>query len=131
MTTILVVEDDPRSADLAELILNSKGYKTLIAEDGPQALEMVRENMPDLVILDLMLPGVDGFEVLEKIRSHPQTSDLPVVIVSARTQDNDKKNAAELGVDAYLTKPFRKAKLLKLVETLLHQGWEENPNELA
>ena len=131
MATILVVEDDPRSADLVELILNSKGYKTLIAEDGPQALRMVQENMPDLVILDLMLPGVDGFEVLEQIRSHPQTSDLPVVIVSARTQDNDKKNAAELGIDAYLTKPFRKAKLLKLVETLLHKGWEENPNELA
>lgn len=117
--TILVVEDDARAADLIRLMLRSTGHDIVIAENGLQGLKMVRESPPDLILLDLMLPGIDGFEVLHQIRSDALSANVPVAIVSAKTRTDDKQTASKLGVDEYLTKPFRKSELLALVEKLL------------
>ena len=117
--TILLIEDDPLSARLADLVLGSEGYQVVIAQNGIQGLKVARETPPDLVLLDLMLPGLDGFEVLNRMRSDPQTANVRVVIVSSKSQPTDKETAAKIGADAYLTKPYRKADLLEMVRSLL------------
>jgi two-component system cell cycle response regulator len=119
--TILLIEDDPLSARLVDLILKSEGHQVIITRDGFQGLAVAQNTHLDLVLLDLMLPGIDGFEVLRQLREDPKTADVRVVVVSAKSQPADKEKAAELGVDAYLTKPYRKIELLKLVRSLLSE----------
>jgi DNA-binding response OmpR family regulator len=120
--TILLIEDDPLSARLVDLILKSEGHHVIIAQDGLQGLKVAQETHLDLVLLDLMLPGIDGFEVLRQLRADPKTADLRVAIVSAKSQPADKERAAELGTDAYLTKPYRKVELLEVVRSLLREA---------
>ena len=120
--TILLIEDDPLSARLVDLILKSEGHQVIITRDGFEGLEVAKNTSLDLVLLDLMLPKMDGFEVLRQLRADPKTADVRVVIVSAKSQPADKERAAELGVDAYLTKPYRKVELLELVRSLLSES---------
>jgi CheY-like chemotaxis protein len=120
--TILLIEDDPLSARLVDLILKSEGHHVIITRDGFQGLAAAQNAPPDLILLDLMLPGIDGFEVLRQLREDPKTADVRVVIVSAKSQPADKERAAAFGVDAYLTKPYRKVELLKLVRSLLSES---------
>jgi two-component system cell cycle response regulator DivK len=117
--TILLIEDDPLSARLADLVLGSEGYQVVVAQNGIQGLKAARETPPDLILLDLMLPGLDGFEVLNRMRADPKTANVRVVIVSSKSQPADKETAAKIGADAYLTKPYRKADLLGMVRSLL------------
>ena len=119
--TILLIEDDPLSARLVDLILKSEGHQVIIVRDGFQGLEVAQNTSLDLILLDLMLPGIDGFEVLRRLRADPETADVHVVVVSAKSQPADKERAAELGVDAYLTKPYRKVELLQVVRSLLSE----------
>jgi len=119
MSTILLIEDDPLSARLADLILTFEGYEVTVASDGVKGLEIAKAACPDLVLLDLMLPGLDGLEVLARLRAHPETADARVVIISSKAQAEDKEEAARIGADAYLTKPYRKAHLLEVVRSLL------------
>jgi CheY-like chemotaxis protein len=123
--TILVIEDDPLSARLADLVLGSEGYHVIIAQNGLLGLKAARETPPDLVLLDLMLPGLDGFEVLNRMRADPQTADVRVVIVSSKSQPADKETATKIGADAYLTKPYRKGELLDMVRSLLSEAPEK------
>jgi two-component system OmpR family response regulator len=116
---VLIIEDDPRSIHLLELILRSRGYGTSVARNGDEGLVLMRSRRFDLLVLDLMLPGMDGLGILQQIRSDSQLADVPVVITSARAQATDKRGAAELGADAYLTKPYRKAELLEVVASLM------------
>jgi two-component system cell cycle response regulator len=120
--TILLIEDDPLSARLVDLILKSEGHRVIMAQDGPQGLEIAQRTRLDLVLLDLMLPGIDGFEVLRRLRADPKTADVKVVVVSAKSQPADKERAAELGIDYYLTKPYRKVELLEVVRSLLSES---------
>jgi DNA-binding response OmpR family regulator len=120
--TILLIEDDPLSARLVDLILKSEGHQVIITRDGFEGLEVAKNTSLDLVLLDLMLPKMDGFEVLRQLRADSKTADVRVVIVSAKSQPADKERAAELGVDAYLTKPYRKVELLELVRSLLGES---------
>ncbi|MFL7792069.1 MAG: response regulator [Anaerolineae bacterium] len=120
--TILLIEDDPLSARLVDLILKSEGHQVIITRDGFEGLEVAKNTSLDLVLLDLMLPKMDGFEVLRQLRADPKTADVRVVIVSAKSQPADKERAAELGVNAYLTKPYRKVELLELVRSLLSES---------
>jgi len=120
--TILIIEDDPLAAKILERQLSHDRYRVLTAYNGLQGLKMCRENPPDLVLLDLMLPGVDGFEVLSQLRADPRTADVPVVIVSAKTDYTDREMATRLGATAYLTKPFKWAELLETVHSLLQQA---------
>jgi DNA-binding response OmpR family regulator len=117
--TILIIEDDSTSANLIEMILEREGYQPLVAFDGLQGLEIVRSQAVDMIMLDLMLPGIDGFEVLNRLRADPRTANLPVVIVSVKSQLTDKRAAVKIGADAYLTKPYDIAEMLALVDSLL------------
>ena len=119
--TILLVDDDPVNVRLVTLILNREGYETIVASDGSQGLKMAQDEGPDLVLLDLMLPGMDGFEVLRRLRADSRTAELPVIVVSAQAQLTDEHTALEIGANAYVTKPFRRGELLPLIRSLLEE----------
>jgi two-component system cell cycle response regulator len=120
--TILLIEDDPLSARLVDLILKSEGHHVIMVQDGLQGLAVAQNTQLDLILLDLMLPGMDGFEVLRRLKADPKTAGVKVVVVSARSQPADKERAAELGTDCYLTKPYRKVELLEVVRSLLGES---------
>jgi CheY-like chemotaxis protein len=121
----LVIEDDPRSIKLMELILDAYGYQAVIARNGEEGLAAARNQLFDLILLDLMLPEVDGFEVLRQLEADPDLADIPVVITSARARPTTKEEAVELGADFYLTKPYRKAELLDVITTFLDEDSED------
>ena len=117
---ILIVEDEKSIAHFISTILNSNDYETLLARSGSEAKTMISSHCPDLVILDLGLPDMDGIDVLRELRSW---SSLPVVVVSARSHEHDKVQALDLGADDYLTKPFLMQELLLRVQHLLQRTY--------
>jgi DNA-binding response OmpR family regulator len=118
MKTILVVDDAPNIVELLRLYLEGAGYATVVATDGPSAVELHRRHRPDLVILDVMLPGMDGFEVCRAIR---READTPVLMLTARTDDVDAIVGLELGADDYVTKPFNPRALVARVKAILRR----------
>ncbi|HIX89807.1 MAG TPA: response regulator transcription factor [Candidatus Agathobaculum pullicola] len=126
---ILIVEDEKSIAHFISTILTSNGYETIQARTGNEAMTMISSHCPDLVILDLGLPDMDGMEVLRSLRSW---SSLPVVVVSARSHEHDKVAALDLGADDYLTKPFGTAELLARVRTAIrHTRTTSSSSEIA
>ena len=119
MTRVLIVEDEPDLADPLAYLLRREGYEVEIAEDGPQALVAFRERGADIVLLDLMLPGVDGFDVCQDLRTE---SSVGIIVVSARRGEQDKVRALNLGADDYLTKPFGIDELLARITALLRRS---------
>ncbi len=113
---ILIVEDEQSIARFISAILNANGYETLLARTGSEAVSIISSNCPDLVILDLGLPDMDGIDILKDLRSW---SSLPVVVVSARSHERDKVEALDMGADDYLTKPFGTDELLARVRTAI------------
>ncbi|MBM2832455.1 MAG: hypothetical protein HW414_1507 [Dehalococcoidia bacterium] len=125
---VLVVDDDVKTVELVELYLNRDGYKVLKAHDGIEALRLAREGHPDLIVLDLMLPGMDGLEVCRTLR---QESDVPVIMLTARTTDEDKLAGLGMGADDYVTKPFSPRELAARVRTVLRRlPGERGPEEV-
>jgi two-component system KDP operon response regulator KdpE len=121
--TILVVDDEPHVAKLVKANLQPSGYKVLIASDGEEALQMVQTESPDLVILDIMLPKMDGYEVCRHIR---EFSPVPVIMLTARSAEVDLVHGFEVGADDYLTKPFGVNELLMRVRAVLRRSrWPE------
>ena len=118
MPTILIVEDERNLCDLIRDNLQEQGYQVLQAFDGPSALTMARETVPDLVILDIMLPGMDGLEVCRRLR---QRSIVPILMLTARAEEIDRVLGLELGADDYLTKPFSMRELKARVRALLRR----------
>jgi len=118
MKTILVVDDAPNIVELLRLYLEGAGFATVVATDGPAAVELHRKHRPDLVILDLMLPGMDGFEVCRAIR---READTPILMLTARTDDVDAIVGLELGADDYVTKPFNPRALVARVKAILRR----------
>lgn len=116
--TILVVDDEKNIVQLAKLYLSSEGYSVESAFNGAEALEKVRARKPDLVVLDLMMPEVDGWEVCRRLR---QESDIPIIILTARGDDVDKIIGLELGADDYMTKPFNPRELVARVKAVLRR----------
>ncbi|MCI9170675.1 MAG: response regulator transcription factor [Lawsonibacter sp.] len=112
--TILIVEDEQSIVDILSFILVKEGYDTLEALDGPTGLQLALEQNPDLVLLDLMLPGMSGFEVCERIRAAGSTT--PIVMLTAREEEDDKVRGLELGADDYITKPFKNRELIARVK---------------
>ena len=112
--TILIVEDEQNIVDILSFNLGREGYDTLEAYDGPTGLQLVLENNPDLILLDLMLPGMDGFEVCRKVRE--AGSSIPIIMLTAREEETDKVLGLELGADDYITKPFSMRELLARVK---------------
>ncbi len=104
--TALVIEDEPAAAELLGYNLKNVGFSVQIASDGLRALEMAREMMPDIIILDLMLPGLDGYSVCQRLKSDPLTCDAPILMLSAKTSPQDRIRGLESGADDYVTKPF-------------------------
>lgn len=113
---VLVVEDDSAISDLISKVLRLEGYPTTVATDGPSALALLRSNPFDLVILDVMLPGVDGISILKSIREDPATADVPVLILSAKTDDATTWAGWQAGCNYYMTKPFDPQELLLILK---------------
>ena len=124
MTTVLVVDDEPIVREVVVSYLKREGYRTLEAGDGDRARELVERESPDLVVLDLMLPGIDGLSVCRWIRTH---SDLPVIMLTARGEEADRIVGLELGADDYVTKPFSPRELAARVRTVLRRSAPPSP----
>ncbi len=122
MKTILIVDDEPRIAALARDYLEHAGFAVLTAADGPAALTTVHQRRPDLVVLDLGLPGLDGLDVTRRLREDPATTNLPIVMLTARDDEIDKLLGLELGADDYLTKPFSPRELVARVRAVLRRS---------
>lgn len=121
MTTILIVEDEESLADPLAFLLRKEGFDVLLAPDGPSALEQFDANTVDIVLLDLMLPGMSGTDVCKQLRA---TSSVPVIMVTARDSEIDKVVGLELGADDYVTKPYSSRELIARIRAVLRRGGE-------
>jgi len=125
---VLVVDDDAKTVELVKLYLSRDGYQVLTAYDGVKALRLARECHPDLIVLDLMLPGIDGLEICRTLRTE---SDVPIIMLTAKTTDQDKLTGLSLGADDYVTKPFSPRELAARVRTVLRRlPGERGPDEI-
>jgi two-component system, OmpR family, alkaline phosphatase synthesis response regulator PhoP len=115
---VLVVDDDEKTVELVRLYLNRDGYRVIAAYDGNEALRLAREGHPDLIVLDLMLPGMDGLEVCRTLRAE---SDVPIIMLTARVTDEDRLTGLDLGADDYVTKPFSPRELAARVRAVLRR----------
>lgn len=122
MAKILVVDDELSIRELVKFNLEKAGFEVECSEDGLKALERIKENPPDLLVLDLMLPGMDGLEICRKIRQMEKTRFLPVMILTAKGGEIDRVVGLELGADDYLTKPFSPRELVARVKTILRRS---------
>jgi two-component system alkaline phosphatase synthesis response regulator PhoP len=126
---VLVVDDDVKTVELVKLYLKRDGFETLTAYDGVEGLNLARKGSPDLIVLDLMLPDLDGFEVCRTLRHE---SDVPIIMLTARTTDGDKLTGLDLGADDYVTKPFSPKELVARVRAVLRRlPGERGPDELT
>ena len=116
---ILVVEDEESLLKLESILFTSKGYAVTGARDGKSALAAIALERPDLVVLDIMLPDLDGFEICRAIKENPETSSLPVIILTAKKSGKDLERGRLAGADAYITKPFKSVKVLEIIEGLI------------
>src|ERR671919_2907504 len=116
---ILVTDDDPVILRLLQVNLELEGYDVLLAHHGEEAYELAVAETPDLVILDIMMPRMDGYETVEKLKATDKTKDIPVVFLSAKAQQSDIEKGKEYGVADYLTKPFDPTELLDVVDRLI------------
>ena len=124
---ILIVEDDLESLKLLGLMLQSRGYQIVAAQHGAQALSKAESESPDLVLLDVMLPGMDGYEVARRLRANERTANIPIIMLTARGQITDKVAGFEAGADEYLVKPVHPAELVTRIETLLARAARLGP----
>ena len=122
--TILVVDDEKHIVRLVQINLERAGYKVLTAYDGKEGLQKAQQEKPDLIVLDVMMPYMDGFEVLKHLKRQPETRDIPVIMLTAKAQDADVFRGWKEGVDTYLTKPFNPMELLSFVKRIF-QSLEE------
>jgi DNA-binding response OmpR family regulator len=123
--TILVVDDEPRIRDFVRMNLEIEHYRVIEAKNGIEALEQLREHLPDLVVLDVMMPEMDGFEALREIR---EVSTVPVVMLTVRQNEQDKIHGLDLGADDYMAKPFSPRELLSRIRALLRRSLMAPPS---
>src|SRR4051812_39127891 len=119
MQTILIADDEPSIRTLIETTLESPDRRLLLAENGAAAFEIASREMPDLIVLDWMMPSMSGLEVAERLREDSRTAKIPVILLTAMGQEKDKKKGLEVGVFAYLVKPFSPLELLQVVQQIL------------
>lgn len=120
--TVLVVDDEKDLVDLVRYHLEKDGLKCLEARDGETALQLARERTPDLIVLDLMLPGVDGLEVCRKLRKDPKTASVAIIMLTAKAEEVDRIVGLEMGADDYMVKPFSPRELVARVKAVLRRG---------
>jgi len=116
---ILVVDDEPNIALSLEFLMKKAGFAVEVARDGREALERLERDPPDLVLLDVMIPEIDGFELCERIRSRPEWRHIKVVMLTARGQESERSRGLALGADAYVTKPFSTRDLVERIKAML------------
>ncbi|HYE98438.1 MAG TPA: response regulator transcription factor [Planctomycetota bacterium] len=120
--TVLVIDDEPELGRLIDYNLTKAGYLVLTARDGEAGLAAARKHAPDLVVLDVMMPGLDGWEVCKRLRQEPSTAALPILMLTAKAEESDRVLGLELGADDYLTKPFSVRELAARVKALLRRA---------
>ena len=118
---VLIVDDDPAALRMMEYIFDRADYEVHLATNGPEALSKVNEAKPDLIILDVMMPDVTGLEVCQQLRAEPASAHLPIIMLSAKDQLEDKVNGFEAGADDYVSKPVDPQELLARAKALLHR----------
>jgi two-component system response regulator VicR len=122
MTKIMVIDDEPDLVEVVKLILESDGYQVVTANGGQEALEKMGKEMPDLVLLDIIMPRMDGWEVFSRIKSDQKTKDIPVIMLTAKDQRIDKLIGLHVvRVDDYITKPFGRSELLASIKRILQE----------
>ena len=115
---VVIAEDEANIAAALEFLLSRAGYNVQVVTDGEKALDFLRRERPDVMVLDVMLPHVDGFELLKRVRADARLSDLPVLILTAKGQQQDKKTAEAIGATAFMAKPFSNSELVECVKRL-------------
>ena len=125
---ILVCDDERHIVRLIQVNLERQGYQVITAFDGKEGLEKVRAEKPDLCVLDVMMPYMDGFEVLQNLRKNPSTRELPVIMLTAKAQDADVFRGWQSGVDCYLTKPFNPMELISFVKRIFSSQDGSDPD---
>ena len=124
---ILVVDDEIYIVHILDFSLGMEGYEVITALDGEAALEKVKSEQPDLIVLDIMMPKLDGYEVCKVIKGNPDTSHIPVILLSAKGRNVDQKMGFDVGADDYITKPFSPRKLVERINQLLGQAVGSKP----
>jgi two-component system, OmpR family, phosphate regulon response regulator PhoB len=129
---VLVVDDDPTVSDVVRRYLERAGHRVTVATDGAAALDAVTRHRPDLIVLDLMLPGLDGREVCRRLRSHPGTRDIPIIMLTALGDETDRVVGLQVGADDYVTKPFSMRELLLRIKAVLrrHEAPQRSSGDL-
>jgi DNA-binding response OmpR family regulator len=122
---ILIVDDEPNVVVPIQFLMEQQGYRVMIAERGEDALDLIYQYKPDLVLLDIMLPGIDGYEVCEIIRLNPNFRKVKIIFLTAKGREEEIAKGLALGADAYITKPFSNAALVAKVNELLDKTYEE------
>jgi DNA-binding response OmpR family regulator len=122
---ILIVDDEASIVVPIQFLMQQQGYDVMVAENGHDALDMIYRYKPDLVLLDIMLPGIDGYEVCEIVRLNPELREVKVIFLTAKGRDVEIAKGLALGADAYITKPFSNAELVAKVKTVLDNTHEE------
>lgn len=120
--TILIVEDERDIAEMIEYNLQKEGYETVCVSSGEDAVSAAKKKSPDLVILDIMLPGIDGFETCKKLKNTEITSNIPIIMLTAKSREADKVAGLEIGADDYMTKPFSPRELTARIKAVLRRG---------
>jgi len=122
---ILVVDDEIYIVHILDFSLGMEGYEVLTALDGEQALEKARAEKPDLIVLDIMMPKLDGYETCKRLKADADTKDVPVILLSAKGRNVDQKVGFEVGADDYITKPFSPRKLVERINAILGHGTQQ------
>jgi len=128
---ILVVDDEVYIVHILDFSLRMEGYEVLTALDGEQALEKVKSERPDLIVLDIMMPKLDGYDTCKRLKASPDTRDIPVILLSAKGRNVDQRMGFEAGADDYITKPFSPRKLVEKINSILAQPVRNNRAEGA
>ena len=129
--TILVVEDEPAIQELISYGLRQAGHETFCAGDAEQAMKIVNDVLPDLVLLDWMLPGMSGIEFAKMLRQVPRTKNIPIIMLTARTEEIDKISGLEVGADDYITKPFSPRELVARIKAVLRRRSPEAADDIV
>jgi DNA-binding response OmpR family regulator len=117
--TVLIADDEPSIVVPLQFLMEQNGYSVLVAQSGEAALEIIMRSLPDLILLDIMLPGIDGYEVCEIVRLKPEWKDTKIIFLTAKGRDVHVAKGLAMGADAYITKPFSNMEVVKQVNALL------------
>lgn len=116
---VLIAEDEETIVESLSFLMEKEGYDVSVATDGQMAISMIMRDLPDMVLLDVMMPGCDGFDVVRAVRDNPQTRPVPIMMLTAKTREVDRRKGLELGVDDFVTKPFSTRDVVSRVKAML------------